>query len=91
MKHNIIVKCWSGKILFEGHYNDSQVDDVLEVNRCKECKGSGELERARVVNGFASIDHVECPECSGTGYSGDFSVMWEDENRQDNVYEFINY
>lgn len=32
-----------------------------------------------------------CDECDNTGYKGDFHVEWEDQNREDNVYEFINY
>lgn len=32
-----------------------------------------------------------CWTCNDTGYWGDFEVFWEDENREDNVYEFINY
>lgn len=34
-----------------------------------------------------------CRECNGTGYSGDFEVIWEDESDKDdcNVYEYINY
>jgi len=89
--NNIIIKCWSGKILFEGSYKDPKVDEVLEANRCKDCNGTGELEQAYAVNGFARVDHIECPECSGTGYSGDFSVHWQDSDRKDNVFEFINY
>lgn len=25
------------------------------------------------------------------GYIGDFEVFWEDSNREDNIYEYINY
>lgn len=34
-----------------------------------------------------------CDKCDGTGYKGDFEVMWENEelHENDNVYEFINY
>ena len=37
-------------------------------------------------------DHDEdCHDCNGSGYTGDFSVEWEDSTCTDNVYEFINY
>jgi len=32
-----------------------------------------------------------CVYCDDTGYIGDFSIYWVDENRNDNVYEFIYY
>lgn len=33
----------------------------------------------------------DCDMCDDTGYIGDFEVLWMDENREDNVYELINY
>jgi len=74
-KNIIIVKDWTGKELFKGHYKDKQVDVVLDANRC-ECDD----------------EHREtCKKCDDTGYSGDFSVEWENENDSRNVYEYINY
>lgn len=26
---------WTGRVLFQGHYEDKQVDKVLKANRCK--------------------------------------------------------
>lgn len=37
------------------------------------------------------LDSSTCKKCGDTGYSGDFRVYWQDETREDNVYEFINY
>ena len=37
------------------------------------------------------VDSPVCKECDGTGYSGDFSVEWQDPWDKRNVYEFINY
>lgn len=33
----------------------------------------------------------ECMKCEGSGYTGDFTVHWEDEKDKRNVYEYINY
>ena len=34
-----------------------------------------------------------CSDCDFTGYSGEFSIYWLDNERSgiDNVYDFINY
>lgn len=71
MNNKIIIKDWTGRILFAGNYKDKLVDKVLDANRCTCLEG--------------------CKECDDTGYRGDFEVYWQDENRKDNVYEFINY
>lgn len=75
MENHIVIKCWTGKELFKGHYKDEQVDRILEANRCSTCVGSG----------------AYCKECGGDGYSGDFIVYWLNENDKRNVYEYINY
>ena len=68
---------WASNELYVGHYNDKQVDAVLDANRCSTCVGSGS----------------SCKECDGTGYSGDFEVTWVDDSDKHNcnVYEYINY
>lgn len=46
---NIIIKDWAGNVLFQGPYNDTQVDAVLNANRCEcahdedcgDCNGDG--------------------------------------------------
>jgi len=46
---NIIMKDWAGNVLFQGPYNDTQVDAVLNANRCEcdhdedchDCNGDG--------------------------------------------------
>lgn len=91
MKNHIKIVDWAGNVLFEGHYSDTKVDEVLEANKCPDCKGDGEIQSARIVNGLAGLDALACQECDGTGYNREFSVYWVDENRKDNVYEFINY
>lgn len=75
MNPNIKIICWTGKILYQGHYSSQEVDTVLDANRC------------------ACVDDARefCKSCNGTGYSGDFSVEWEDSSIEDNVYEAINY
>lgn len=75
---NIRIDDWAGNILFEGNYKDKEVDQILEANKCppKTC-----------VLDFEG----ECENCDSTGYSGDIEVCWQDEDREDNVYEFINY
>lgn len=75
MNNNIIIQDWAGNILFKGDYRDKEVDHVLEANQCRCYDSDGEY----------------CSSCDGTGYIGDFEVYWQDENRRDNVYEFINY
>lgn len=62
--------------MFQGDYRDTDVDRVLAANRCCVCYDG---------------DTSQCTRCDGTGYQGDFEVFWEDDKRQDNVYEFINY
>lgn len=79
-RDHIIIKDWAGNILFKGHYEDPAVNEVLEANRCKEPTCLADR-----------ISGVPCDECNSTGYSGDFEVFWVDEDRADNVYEFINY
>jgi hypothetical protein len=32
MKNEIIIQCWSGRILFKGDYRDEQVDKILRLN-----------------------------------------------------------
>lgn len=77
--NDIIIEDWTGEVLFEGDYNDSEVDDVLDANRCPEvtCQREGE--------------ETTCSDCDDTGYVGEFEVKWSDESRDDNVYEYINY
>lgn len=74
----IKIEDWTGRLLFEGNYDDLKVDKVLEANRCKHC----------IVG-----NREECPYCTETGYSGDFGVYWVDESdkQDENVYEYINY
>lgn len=76
MNNNIIIKDWTGNILYEGDKDHPNVDKVLEANRCKSWRHG---------------TYDDCNDCDGTGYSGDFEVYWQDENRRDNVYEFISY
>lgn len=80
MKDEIVIQCWSGRVLFDGHYKDKQVDVVLDANRC-DCRHESEVYHEITV----------CPDCDDTGYSGDFEVYWKDENDEQNVYECINY
>lgn len=75
--NNIIMRSWTGRIMFQGDYRETDVDRVLEANRCYVCGLIGGLDN--------------CSKCGGSGYGGDFEVFWEDDKRQDNVYEFINY
>lgn len=75
--NNIIIKDWAGNELFKGPYTSSEVDKVLSDNRCS-CY-------------YESDEHIFCQGCDDTGYEADFEVYWMDENRKDNVYEFINY
>lgn len=87
-KNYITMKDWAGNILFAGHFQDKEVGMVLEANRCDKCKGCKNL---RIVEkGKIPLD-LECNQCEGTGYEGDFEVSWEDEKDTRNVYEFINY
>jgi len=74
-QNQIVIKDWAGNILFKGHNNATEVDKVLKANQCGVCKRK---------------DPEDCPECLGTGYEGDFTVEWVDQ-RDDNVYEHINY
>lgn len=82
MNNNIIVKDWIGNVLYEGNYNSPKVGQVFRANycKCKQCKayrkGKGD-------------DY--CSDSEYTGYIGEFEIFWSDENRTDNVYEFINY
>lgn len=76
MKNWIVIEDWAGNILYHGPYNHKDVDEVLDANRCKACNDDTQ---------------DECKTCDGTGYSGDFEVMWEDEEDTRNVYECINY
>jgi len=73
----IKIEDWTGRQLFLGDYDDPQVDKVLDANRCK----------------CADDIRENCKECDGTGYCGDFEVLWVDESDKDdcNVYEYINY
>jgi hypothetical protein len=76
--NNIKMVDWTGKILFEGSYKSKKVDEVLLANKCEKCEVYNENEHP-------------CPHCNDTGYTGDFEVVWIDEDRTDNVYGFINY
>lgn len=80
MNPNIKIICWTGKILYQGPYSSPEVDVVLNANRCLLCHDMKDSDKTQ-----------ECPRCDGTGYSGDFSVEWEDSSIDDNVYEAINY
>ena len=74
---NMFIKCGiSNQILFNGHYGDSKVDEVLDANRC---------EASNCGNGS------ECLPCGDTGYKGDIYASWEDETIDLNIYEFINH
>lgn len=84
MNNNIIIKDWTGKILYDGDCRHPDVDKVLEANRC--WVDHDNLPKPRTLG-----RNVDCTACNDTGYSGDFEVYWQDENRKDNVYEFINY
>lgn len=75
--NNIEMIDWAGNVLFEGDYKDPQVDKVLEANRCH-CEPQ-------------YADNDDCPKCDGSGYWGDFTVWWQDKDRQDSVFDFINY
>jgi hypothetical protein len=77
MKNHIRIIDWAGNVLFEGHYKDSEVDVVLDANRCS-C-------RMKILP-----DQEDCQECDDTGYTGDFHVEWCDDDDR-NVYEYINY
>ena len=77
MKDHIIIKDWANNILFEGHIDDAEVDRILDANRCS-CRDNIPYEDC-------------CNLCDNTGYICEFEVFWQDENREDNVYEFINY
>lgn len=33
LKDKIIIKDWIGRVLFEGHYNDSDVLRIMELNK----------------------------------------------------------
>lgn len=81
-RDNIIIKDWTGNVLFEGNYNSKKIDKVLNANKCK-CKQCKAYRKGK------GDDY--CSNSESTGYSGDFSITWIDENRNDNVYEFINY
>lgn len=83
MNNNIIIKDWTGKILYDGDSRHPDVDKVLEANRCKNDHDS--------IPSFMYLGGAGCWYCNDTGYSGDFEVYWQDETRRDNVYEFINY
>ena len=76
----IVITCWTGKVLFKGLHNDPMVDTVLDANRCLLCDDMTDHQKQQ-----------ECPRCDGTGYSGDFEVNWTNENDTRNVYEYINY
>jgi len=68
---------WAGNILFIGPYDDNEVDKVLNANR-SDCDCNC---------------NPDCSICEGTGYSGDFSVQWIDEENDQNamnVYDYIN-
>jgi len=77
-KDLIVMEDWAGNVLFRGHYTDKQVDIVLDTNRC-------------ICKSFDYGNDESCEKCEGSGYSGDFSVQWEDPKDTRNVYEFINY
>ena len=69
---------WAGNILCINAYDSEEIEQVLDANRCKTCD-----------------DHEDdCPDCNGTGYSGEISAEWIDgQNYLDdmNVYEYIPY
>lgn len=76
MKNVIVIQDWAGNVLFEGNYQDKEVDQVLDANRCSKCD---------------DFEGQHCDECDDTGYSGDFEVYWKDSKDKRNVYEYINY
>ena len=85
------MKDGAGNVLYSGHYKDKSVDKVLDANKCKICLGSGHIEKTVFKNGKESLAEFVCITCEQTGYTGDFEVVWQDKERKDNVYEFINY
>jgi hypothetical protein len=82
---SIRIDDWTGKTLFIGDYDDEKVDEVLQANRCRDCEhGYNYDEKIE--------EDVECANCNATGYSGDFTISWIDEENNDlNIYEYINY
>lgn len=69
---------WVGNILFIGPYDDSEVDKILDANRC--------------TNQLCGHGDSSCSQCGDTGYIGDFTISWIDEqNDVDgmNVYEYV--
>ena len=74
---DILIDDWCCNQLYLGPYDDSEVDKVLDANRC-DCSDE---------------NREKCNKCDGTGYSGDIEVAWVDESDKDdcNVYEYINY
>lgn len=61
---------------------------ILFEGKCTDKKVDKVLDANRCTE-CEGKDH--CSVCDDTGYAGDFSVEWEDEDRDDNVYEHINY
>lgn len=82
----IIMKDWAGNLLFIGDYDDEQVSEVLQANRCEECDSGTICDPVLSVGGT-------CPHCEGSSYKGDFIVFWYDTSDKDdcNVYEYIGY
>lgn len=77
MNKNIKIVDWAGNLLFKGSVDSPKVDRVLDANRCKECS--------------CGLNLHGCAACGDTGYIGDFSIAWVDEDNQENVYEYVNY
>lgn len=74
-KNHIVIQSWTGRILFQGHYKDKEVDKVLDANRC-ECFEKGDF--------CADCDHT-----GYKGDFEVYWV--DDDHDNGNVYECINY
>lgn len=80
--NNITIKDWAGNELYNGSYKSKKVDVVLNANRCK-CKQCKEYRKGK--------GNDYCTDSNHTGYAGDFYIAWDDETRNENIYEYINY
>lgn len=72
---DIIIQCWSGKQLYIGPYDSSEVDIILKANRC-DCDDSPDCEQCDGT-GYAGDFHI-------------FWVDESDKDGC-NVYEYIDY
>lgn len=52
MKEYIIIKTWTGRVLFRGHREDSLVDTILDANRCECDNGCIECDGTKYVGDF---------------------------------------